>query len=198
MPVVRAVIHPPHPRPDRPSDTHTVEVAARYKIHELLCWVFQVFSWTNYVEGACPLLSWFMAEEGRHWILNCHLNDQWNFQVSCWHRHQDPHCGLLVAFTWCWKGEQEEEKYDALVSGFKKAVSDKFKNIQRVTLWNINEFTENEFKRHIKESNCWYDEKHHRGESYYPVNDCKILASPTTHGSNSLDGWQLGTNNGSW
>jgi len=148
--------------------------------------------------AACPLRSWMVAKEACHRILNCHIDDHWDCWVSYWDSHRDPHCGLIICFSWCWKKEEREEMCGAYLSWFKKAAIDKYEKINGVAKGNLHECRVNELKRCVKGRKCWYDWKHCRDASFYPVNDSMILASPATHISDTLHGRALRTRTGEW
>jgi len=74
--------------------------------------------------------------------------------------------------------------------------SDKQEIIAAVTKGNINECSVNEVKHCVKERKQSYDQKHCQDVSWYPVDNPRILAFPTTHSTNSVDGWELGTKKG--
>jgi len=154
--------------------------------------------WRKALMAACRLLSWMFAEEAHHRILNCHIDDHCNCCVSCTDRHQDPCHGYIVGVSWCWKKEDEEEKYGAMVSWCNKAASDQCERINGVIKGIVNECIVNELNCCVKERTRCYDKKHHCDVSFYPVDKSRILASPNTHTSNCVDWWELGTKNRRW
>jgi len=70
------------------------------------------------------------------------------------------------------------------------------RKIQEVTHGTVNECIVNELKRCVKERKHWCDEKNCQDASFYPVHNSRILAFPTAHTSNSMDGRELRTRNG--
>jgi len=93
MPGVQALIHPSPPSQDLSSHLQDVQVVPKYKLIKSLRHVFQVLTWMNLMMAACWLHSCMVGEEVRYPILNCHLNDQCNSEISCCDCLQDPHSG---------------------------------------------------------------------------------------------------------
>jgi len=71
-----------------------------------------------------------------------------------------------------------------------------YEKMKSVTKRNVNECIVNELMRWVKETNSSYAEKHHHDVSFHSVDDTRMLASPSTHASNSLDRGELRTRNG--
>ena len=65
-----------------------------------------------------------------------------------------------------------KDKCGTILSWFNTVESGKYKKIKGVTKGNLNECIVNEFKHCVKERKSWYDRKHHRNVSSYPVDDC--------------------------
>jgi len=157
MPMAQASVHPPPPRHYGYFDAQDIEAALTWVSIELPWLLVKVLMWRNRLMATYPLRSWMVAEEARHQVRNCHLNDWCYCQVSCSDRHRDPRSGWIICFSWCWKGEEEEEKCCTWLSWFKNAASDKYEKIEGVNKGNVNECIVIELKRCVKEKQLWYD-----------------------------------------
>jgi len=198
MPVAKAQVHLPPQRQYRLGNARDGGAAPASLLVQVLQLVFQAWMCRNLSMTACWLLSWMSAEKAHHRILICCLDDHCNRLTPCCDVHLHPHRGYIVCLSLRWKDEEGEEKCGTFVWRLKKAASDKYNKTKAVTKGDVDECIVNEFKCCLKEREHWDDLKHCHDPSFYPVKDSRILSSPATHASNSLDGLELRTQNGRW
>jgi len=154
--------------------------------------------WSTLLMTGCLLL-YRIVGEGPHSLNrnNC-IDNYCNCRVSYWDHHQDPCGGHIVWFTLYWKEEEYEEMCGAFFSWVKKAVSDKYENIEGVNQLYLHQCIVNELKRCSKERKHLYAVKNWRIAFCNPVDDWRILACLDTHTSNSLDRSDNGNKNCRW
>jgi len=91
MPVVQAVIRPSPARQDKTCQIQNVRVAQKYNSIQSPWLVFHVSTWRHPLMAGCQSHLRIVAEETCHQILNVHIDDHRNYQVSWWDLYGD-HC----------------------------------------------------------------------------------------------------------
>jgi len=114
--------------------------------------VFQVLTWRNFLNAACPLDSWMVAKEACHQILNCHLDDYFNCWLSSSDHHRDSHCGQIISFSWCCTEQEEQEKCSAFASRHRKVSSHRYEKINRATHRNVHKSMVNKLQIFAKDT----------------------------------------------